>query len=72
MSVLDNHLSVHIRRAISHSHMAYAETAPSWLLLNLTLNRLGFLQIGMAGAGADSAPLRNFCLNGPIDLKFGM
>ena len=25
-SVLDNHLSVHIRRAISHSHMTYTET----------------------------------------------
>ena len=32
-----NHLSVHIRRAISHSHMTYrlAETVPSWFLLNL-------------------------------------
>ena len=41
----------------------------------LTLNRPGFLQIGMAGGGgggADSAPLHNFCLNGPIDLKLGM
>ena len=27
--ILDNHLSVHIRRAISHSHMTYAETFPS-------------------------------------------
>ena len=42
--------------------------------LVLTLFRLGFLQIGMArgGGGADSAPLCNFCLDGPIDLKFGM
>ena len=24
--MLDNHLSVHIRKAISHSHMIYAET----------------------------------------------
>ena len=30
--ILDNHLSVHIRRAISHSHMTYAETIPSWLV----------------------------------------
>ena len=35
ISILDNHLSVHIRRAISHSHMTYAETVPSWFLLNL-------------------------------------
>ena len=28
-------LSVHMRRAISHSHMTYAETGPSWFLLNL-------------------------------------
>ena len=27
-------LSVHIR-AISHNHMTYAKTVPSWLLLNL-------------------------------------
>ena len=32
--ILDNHLSVHIRRAISHSHMTYAEIVPSWFLLN--------------------------------------
>ena len=38
----------------------------------LTLNRPGFLQIGMARGGAYSAPLCNFCLDGPIDLKFGM
>ena len=35
----------------------------------LTLNRAGFLQIGMAEG---SAPLCNFSSNGPIDLKFGM
>ena len=35
ISILDNHLSVHIRRAISHSHMTYTETVPSWFLLNL-------------------------------------
>ena len=34
-SILDNHLSVHIRRAISHSHMTYPEIVPSWFLLNL-------------------------------------
>ena len=39
---------------------------------DLILNRPGFLQIGMAGGGAYSAPLCNFCLDGPIDLKFGM
>ena len=39
----------------------------------LTLNRPGFLQIGMAGDGGRFCPPpRNFCLNGPIDLKFGM
>ena len=44
-----------------------------------TLNRPGFLQIGMVGGGGgggggeeDSATLCNFGLNGPIDLKFGM
>ena len=35
ISILYNHVSVHIRRAISHSHMTYAETVPSWFLLNL-------------------------------------
>ena len=34
-SILDNHLSVHMRRAISHSRMTYAKTVASWLLLNL-------------------------------------
>ena len=38
----------------------------------LTLNRSGFVQIGMAGGGQILPPLCNFCLNGPIDLKFGM
>ena len=39
---------------------------------NLTLNRPGFLQIGMARGGQIlSSLLCNFCLNGPIDLKFG-
>ena len=32
ISILNNHLSVHIRRAI---HMKYAETVPSWFLLDL-------------------------------------
>ena len=42
-------------------------------MLSLTLNRPGFLQIGMAGGGQILPPaLCNFCLNGPIDLKFGM
>ena len=36
----------------------------------LTLNRSGFLQIGMAGAG--KVPPCNFCLNGPVDLEFAM
>ena len=27
---------------------------------------------GRGGGGADCAPLCNSCLNGPIDLKFGM
>ena len=40
------------------------------------LNRPGFVQIGMAlvgrGEGQILPPLRNFCLNSPIDLKFGM
>ena len=35
ISILDDHLGVHIRRAISHSHITYAETVPSWFLLNL-------------------------------------
>ena len=35
ISILDNTLSVHIRRAISHSHITYAKTVPSWFLLNL-------------------------------------
>ena len=40
------------------------------LIYKLTLNRPGFLQIGMdGGGGADYAPLYNFCLNGPIDLE---
>ena len=39
---------------------------------DLTLNRPGFLQIGMAGGRADSSPLCNFCLSDPFDLKFGM
>ena len=39
---------------------------------SLTLNRTGFLQIGMAGEGRFCSPLCNFCLNGPIDLRFGM
>ena len=34
-SILDTHLRVHIRMTISHSHMTYAETLPSWFLLNL-------------------------------------
>ena len=39
----------------------------------LTLNRLGFLQIGMAREGQIlPPPLCNFCLNGSVDLKFGM
>ena len=39
----------------------------------LTLNRPGFLQIWIAGeGGGDSALLCNFCLECPIDLKFGM
>ena len=38
----------------------------------LTLNRLGFLQIDMAGGGQILLPLCNFCLNGPIDRKLGM
>ena len=44
----------------------------------LTLNRPGFLQIGMAwgggggGGGGGFCPLCNFCFDGPIDLKFGM
>ena len=38
----------------------------------LTLNRPGFLQIGMARGGRICPPLCNFCLDGPIDLKFGM
>ena len=33
--MLDNHIRVHIRRASSHSHMTYAETVPSWFLLNI-------------------------------------
>ena len=42
--------------------------------LELTLNRPGFLQIDMAGGGQilPPPPLCSFCLNGPIDLKFGM
>ena len=31
---------MHIRRAISHSHMTYAETVPSWFLLNLKVSKL--------------------------------
>ena len=42
---------------------------PSLGLIGLTLNRPGFLQIGMAWGRADSVSPRNFCLNGPIDLK---
>ena len=43
----------------------------------LTLNRPGFLQIGMAGESQlvpfpPPLPACNFCLNGLIDLKFGM
>ena len=39
----------------------------------LTLNRSGFLQIGMAGGGGGRfCPLCNFCLDDPIDLKVGM
>ena len=35
--------------------------------------QVGLLQIGMAGGGQIlSPPLCNFCLNGPIDLKFGV
>ena len=38
-----------------------------------TLNRPGFCRLaGEGGGGADSAPLCNFCFNGPIDLKFDM
>ena len=46
-----------------------------FVIRDLTLNRPGFLQIGMAGGGGGGerfCPLCNFCLNGPIDLKFGM
>ena len=41
---------------------------------DLTLNRPGLLQIGMAQGGGvgRSCSLCNFLLNGPIDLKFGM
>ena len=39
-----------------------------YVFIVLTLNRPGFLQIGMDG----SAPLCNFCLDSPTDLKFGM
>ena len=28
--------------------------------------------VGGGGGGANSAPLCNFCLNGPIDLKLSM
>ena len=28
--------------------------------------------LGRRGGGTDFAPLCNFCLNGPINLKFGM
>ena len=38
----------------------------------LTLNRPGFLQIGMARGGENVLPPCNFCLNGRIDLKLGM
>ena len=37
----------------------------------LTLKSPSFWQIGMAGGGRFCL-LCNFCLNGPIDLKFGM
>ena len=43
-----------------------------WGGQRLTQNRPGFLQIGKAGGGQILSPLRNFCLDGPIDLKFGM
>ena len=39
-SLLNNHLRVHIRRAISHSHMTYAETVPSWFLLDSKVSKL--------------------------------
>ena len=38
----------------------------------LTLNRQGFLQIGMArrgGGGRQVLPLCNYCLDGPINMK---
>ena len=40
----------------------------------LTLNRPGFLQIGMAREGQilPPPPPCNFCFSGPIDLTFGM
>ena len=37
----------------------------------LTINKLGFLQIGMAGEGF-CLPLCNFYLYGPNDLKFSI
>ena len=36
---------------------------------SLTLNRVGFFQIGMVGGGR---PPSAICLNGPTDLKFSM
>ena len=43
-------------------------------VIALTLNRPGYLQIGVAplGGGGRTCPLCNFYLDGPIDLKFGM
>ena len=49
--MLDNHLSVHIRREISHSHMTYAETIPSWFLLNLNVVQVTLTLFDMGGGG---------------------
>ena len=41
----------------------------------LTLNRPAFCRLVWLGGGGgeeEFARFRNFCLNGPIDLKFGM
>ena len=40
ISLLVNHLSVHIRKTISHSYMTYTETVTSWFLLNLKVSEL--------------------------------
>ena len=42
-------------------------------LVTLTLNMPGFLQTGMTLGGGRFCPHpHDFCLNDPIDLKFGM